>query len=155
MAKESAGILMYRRTGREPEFLLAHPGGPFWARKDDGAWTIPKGEPNPGEELLAAAQREFHEETGFTAAGPFIELGAVKQPGGKIIHAWAAEGDADPQHLTSNKFVMEWPPKSGKSATFPEVDRAGWFTSGEARRKILKGQIPLIESLLRRMADPR
>jgi predicted NUDIX family NTP pyrophosphohydrolase len=155
MAKDTAGILMYRRAGSDVELLLAHPGGPFWAKKDDGAWTIPKGLPEPGEELLAAAQREFHEETGFTATGPFIPLGAFKQPGGKTVHAWATGGDADPAQLASNTFVMEWPPKSGKSAEFPEVDRAGWFTPDQARRKILKGQIPIIETLLRNLAEPR
>lgn len=155
MAKDTAGILMYRRTGKETELLLAHPGGPFWAKKDEGAWTMPKGLPDAGEELLAAAQREFREETGFTAAGPFMVLGAFKQPGGKTVHAWAVEGDADPRKLASNNFAMEWPPKSGKTAEFPEVDRVGWFTAEAARRKILKGQIPIVEALLRQLASRR
>src|SRR4051812_13731315 len=152
MAKDTAGILMFRRTGSEPELLLAHPGGPFWAKKDDGAWTIPKGMCDVGEEPLAAAIREFHEETGFTAEGPFIPLGAFKQPGGKTVHAWAVEGDCDPARLVSNSFTMPWPPRSGKQAQFPEIDRAGWFREDEARRKILKGQAPLIDALLRHLA---
>jgi predicted NUDIX family NTP pyrophosphohydrolase len=153
MAKDTAGILMFRRTGAEPELLLAHPGGPFWAKKDDGAWTIPKGMCDAGEEPLAAAIREFHEETGFTAEGPFIPLGAFKQPGGKTVHAWAVEGDCDPVLLVSNSFTMQWPPRSGKQAQFPEIDRAGWFRADEARRKILKGQAPLIDALLRHLGS--
>jgi predicted NUDIX family NTP pyrophosphohydrolase len=155
MPKDTAGILMYRRSGAEPEVLLAHPGGPFWAKKDDGAWTIPKGMPNPGEDLLAAARREFQEETGFIAPGPFLELGKFKQPGGKTVHAWATEGDADPAQLVCNTFVMEWPPRSGKSAEFPEVDRAGWFAPEAAQRKLLKGQAHILVALLRHLTAQR
>ncbi len=151
MAKDTAGILMFRRRGDAVEVLLAHPGGPFWRKKDDGAWTIPKGLPEAGEEFLAAAIREFHEETGFTAHAPFLPLGAFKQPGGKTVHAWASEGDCDPTALSSNTFTMEWPPKSGKRAEFPEVDRAGWFRVDEARRKILKGQAAILDALLRQL----
>src|SRR5262245_26895043 len=146
----SAGLLVYRRPDRV-EVLLAHPGGPFWKNKDDGAWTIPKGLVEPGEDALAAARREFSEETGFAVDGPFLELGAFKQPGGKIVLAWAAEGDADPAALTSNSFTMEWPPRSGRHAEFPEIDRAGWFEPESARRKVLKGQQPVIEALLQRL----
>jgi predicted NUDIX family NTP pyrophosphohydrolase len=152
MAKQSAGILLYRGTGDALELLLVHPGGPFWKNKDAGAWTIPKGLVEPDEDPLEAARREFNEETGFSADGPFLELGAFRQPGGKAILAWAAAGDADPTTLESNLFAMEWPPKSGRQAEFPEIDRAGWFTLDEARRKILKGQAPLIDALLRRLA---
>ncbi len=155
MAKQSAGILLYRRRGRALELLLVHPGGPFWQKKDDGAWTLPKGLVEPGEDALAAARREFHEETGFTAGAPLLELGAFKQPGSKTVLAWAAEGDADPAALTSTLFEMEWPPKSGRKAEFPEIDRAGWFAPEEAQRKILKGQKPIIEALLQRLSGDR
>jgi len=151
MAKQSAGILLYRHRGRTLELLLVHPGGPFWKSKDDGAWTLPKGLVEPGEDPLTAARREFREETGFTAEGPFLELGAFKQPGGKTVLAWAAEGDADTTTLASNTFTLEWPPHSGRQAEFPEVDRAGWFNPTTASRKILKGQKPLIESFLQRL----
>jgi predicted NUDIX family NTP pyrophosphohydrolase len=148
MAKQSAGVLLYRRPPKALELFLVHPGGPFWKNKDEGAWTIPKGLIEPGEEPLAAARREFAEETGFTAEGPFLELGAFRQPGGKTVLAWAAEGDADPARLQSNLFSMEWPPRSGRQQEFPEVDRAGWFSPDEARRKLLKGQVALIEALM-------
>lgn len=151
MAKQSAGILLYRRRGRALELLLVHPGGPFWKNKDEGAWTLPKGLVEPGEDPLAAAQREFSEETGFVAQAPFVELGAFKQPGGKTVRAWAAEGEADPAALRSNLFQMEWPPRSGKQQGFPEIDRAGWFSPDEARLKILKGQRPIIEALLKQL----
>lgn len=152
MAKQSAGILLYRRRNGAPELFLVHPGGPFWTKKDEGAWTIPKGGVEPGEDPLAAALREFGEETGFTVQGPFIELGGFKQPGGKTVLAWATEGDADPAALRSNAFEMEWPPRSGRRAPFPEIDRAGWFDPETARRKILKGQKPIIEALLQRLS---
>lgn len=152
MAKQSAGILLYRHRGRGIELLLVHPGGPFWKNKDDGAWTIPKGLVEPGEDGLAAARREFAEETGFAVEGPFLELGAFRQPGGKTVLAWAAEGDADPARLTSNSFTIEWPPRSGRQAEFPEIDRAAWFDPESAGRKILKGQKPLIEALLQRLS---
>jgi predicted NUDIX family NTP pyrophosphohydrolase len=143
-AQTSPGLLMYRGAGEGIEVFLVHPGGPFWAKKDEGAWSIPKGIPNPGEDSLAAAKREFHEETGFTPEGDFRPLGAFKQPGGKIVHAWAFEGDCDPSKLASNLFEMEWPPKSGKRARFPEIDRAGWFGPSEASIKILPGQRPIL-----------
>jgi predicted NUDIX family NTP pyrophosphohydrolase len=123
-----------------------HPGGPFWAKKDDGAWSIPKGLCSAGEDPLAAARREFQEETGHAVRGPFVPLGIFVQPGGKRVQAWAAEGDLDPALLCSNDFAMEWPPKSGREARFPEVDRGGWFTLPEARRKILKGQRALLDA---------
>src|SRR5690348_7570165 len=131
---------MFRRRGGEPEVLLVHPGGPFWAHKDDGAWSIPKGEVEAGEDLLASARREFAEETGFRAEGPFIPLTPLRQPGGKVVHAWAFEGDADPERLHSNMVSLEWPPKSGRRREFPEVDRAAWFSLGQAALKILPGQ---------------
>lgn len=146
-AQTSAGLLMYRGAGEGIEVFLVHPGGPFWAKKDEGAWSIPKGLAAPGEDLLATAKREFHEETGFTAEGEFRPLGAFKQPGGKTVHAWAFEGDCDPSRLVSNLFEMEWPPRSGKSARFPEVDRAGWFGPSEASKKILRGQQPMLLKL--------
>ena len=146
-AQTSAGILMYRGTGEGLEVFLVHPGGPFWAKKDEAAWSIPKGLPDTGEDLLAAAKREFHEETGFTAEGDFTPLGAFKQPGGKIVHAWAVEGDGDPSKLVSNLFEIEWPPKSGRRARFPEIDRAGWFAPSEAQTKILRGQQPILAKL--------
>ena len=146
-AQTSAGILMYRGTGEGLEVFLVHPGGPFWAKKDEGAWSIPKGLTDTGEDLLAAAKREFHEETGFTAEGDFTPLGAFKQPGGKIVHAWMVEGDCDPSKLVSNLFEMEWPPKSGRRARFPEVDRAAWFVPREAQIKILRGQQPILTKL--------
>jgi len=145
--KNSAGLLLYRRRG-ELKVFLVHPGGPFWAKKDVGSWTIPKGEINEGEEPLEAAKREFLEETGFKINGQFQQLNSIKQAGGKLVQAWAIEADCDPTQLQSNRFVLEWPPKSGKTKDFPEVDRAGWFTLAEARTKILGGQIALIEQLV-------
>src|SRR5213083_2353579 len=147
MVKTSAGLLMFRLRNGEPEVLLVHPGGPFWAKKDEGAWSIPKGEFAAGEEPLAAAQREFEEETGGRAQGPFIPLTPITQRSGKVVHAWAVEGDCDPANLHSNLFSMEWPPKSGRLAEFPEVDRAGWFTLDEARAKILESQVPFLDEL--------
>lgn len=146
MAKHSAGILMFRRSSTL-EVLLVHPGGPFWAKKDLGAWFIPKGEVNEGEDELAAAKREFHEETGLVASEPLIPLGSITQKGGKIVTVWAFEGDCDPSKCKSNTFEMEWPPKSGKKQTFPEVDRAEFFAIEEARRKILPSQLPLLDAM--------
>jgi predicted NUDIX family NTP pyrophosphohydrolase len=151
MAKLSAGLLMYRRRSGELEVFLVHPGGPFWAKKDVGAWSIPKGEYAEGEDALAAAQREFEEETGCVARGDFVKLGEVKQAGGKVVSAWAFEGDCDPVELKSNVFDMEWPPRSGRTAEFPEVDRAGWFSIAEARERILKGQAPFLDTLSRKL----
>ncbi len=148
MAKKiSAGLLLYRRRG-ELEVFLVHPGGPFWARKDAGAWSIPKGEIGEGEEPLQAAQREFLEETGFSIGGKFRPLELRKQSGGKSVHAWAVEADCDPSELRSNLFSLEWPPKSGQTREFPEVDRAAWFTIPQAREKILKGQLGFIDQLV-------
>jgi predicted NUDIX family NTP pyrophosphohydrolase len=145
MPEKSAGILMFRRKRAQSELLLVHPGGPFWARKDNGAWSIPKGVYEEGEDPLAAAQREFQEETGSIAAGNFIPLGSFRQSSGKIVSAWAVEGDYDVEKFKSNLFAMEWPPKSGQFKEFPEVDRIGWFAPAEAMRKILKGQTPILE----------
>jgi predicted NUDIX family NTP pyrophosphohydrolase len=147
MPKISAGLLMYRVRGGEIEFLLAHPGGPFWKNKDAGAWTIPKGEIQPGEEPLAAAQREFEEEIGLKPQGTFIELTPVTQKGGKVVHAWAFEGDFDTARLHSNNFQMEWPPRSGKFETCPEVDRACFFRLAEAKQKINVAQAAFLEEL--------
>jgi predicted NUDIX family NTP pyrophosphohydrolase len=146
MERRSAGLLMYRRRNGELEVLLVHPGGPFWVGKDRGAWSIPKGE-FADEDPLAAAQREFQEETGLTVSGPFQPLTPVKQTGGKVVYAWAVAGDADANTITSNTFTLEWPPRSGRQATFPEVDRAAWFSLPQAREKILKGQLPLLDQL--------
>jgi len=141
----SAGLLMYRTRANKVEFLLVHPGGPFWRNKDAGAWTIPKGEIEPSEEALAAAKREFEEELGVKPAGLFIELAPIQQKGGKIIHAWAFEGEADPDRISSNVFTMEWPPHSGRLQEFPEVDRAAWFDLVTAKSKINPAQIALLE----------
>ena len=148
MPKQAAGILMYRRGASRLEVLLAHPGGPLWARKDTGAWTIPKGQFTGSELPLDAARREFEEEMGTAPNGDFQPLGTVKQPSGKVIHAWAAESDFDATTVKSNLFSMEWPPRSGRMGEFPEVDRAGWFSIEEARQKIIKGQAPFLERLL-------
>jgi len=147
MAKTSAGLLMYRNAVRTLQVLLVHPGGPFWAKKDDGAWSIPKGEFGEAEVPLDAAIREFNEETGLTPGGPFIPLGSAKQPGGKVVSVWTFHGDWDPATLRSNVFVLEWPPKSGMTREFPEVDRAAWFDTREARRKILPGQVTFIDQV--------
>ena len=148
MPANSAGLLMFRRR-REGgiEVLLVHPGGPFWKNKDEGAWTIPKGEVAAGEELLAAAKREFEEETGFAPRGEFVWLGSIKQKGGKIVHAWAVEGQIDTAAIRSNTFTMEWPPRSGKRAEFPEIDRAEFFDLEMARRKMNPAQGALLEQL--------
>ena len=147
MAKKSAGLLLFRIHNKHPEVFLVHPGGPFWAKKDDGAWSIPKGEFEDEEEPLAAAQREFEEETGIRISGEFIELDPVKQKSGKIVYAWAVEGDIDPEKIKSNEFEMEWPPKSGKMKTFPEIDKALWFNLDEAKKKIIERQAALIDAL--------
>ena len=147
MAKISAGILLFRRRPAGIEVMLVHPGGPFWAKKDAGAWSIPKGLADEGENLLEAAKREFLEETGVTVEGEFLDLGAHKQPGGKTVVAWACEGDFDPASLVSNMFSLEWPPRSGRMAQFPEVDRGAWFSIDEALEKINKGQKPIVAAL--------
>ncbi len=149
MPSQSAGILMYRRSGERVEVLLVHMGGPFWARKDAGAWSIPKGEFVDGEDALAAARREFREETSFEVGGAFVALEPAKQSGGKRVVAWAVEGDLDAAAARSNTFEMEWPPRSGRKASFPEIDRAEWFPLDTARAKILKGQAPLLDQLER------
>lgn len=147
MPRLSAGLLMYRIKDGILQVLLAHPGGPFFVKKDDGAWTIPKGEPEPEKDLLVTAQREFEEETGLKPVGPFTPLKPIKQKGGKVVHAWAFEGDCDPNAITSNTFVMEWPPKSGRQVEFPEIDRVEFFDLDTARRKIKAGQDGLIDEL--------
>ncbi len=141
-----------RRDGRELEVLLAHPGGPIWAKKDTGAWTIPKGEYTDDEAPLAAAQREFLEETGFPPAGPFIELSTIKQKSGKLVSAWAFEGECDPTQVRSNTFQLEWPKGSGRMQEWPEVDRVAWFTLAEARERINPAQAPLLDRLLQHLA---
>jgi predicted NUDIX family NTP pyrophosphohydrolase len=149
MKKKSAGLLMFRIKNGALELLLCHMGGPFWKKKDSGAWTIPKGEYEEGEEPFDTARREFFEETGFTPEGTFIQLTSLKQSGGKLISAWAFEGDCDVSKLTSNTFEIEWPPHSGKISSFPEIDHAEWFPPDLAREKILKGQIGFIDELCR------
>jgi predicted NUDIX family NTP pyrophosphohydrolase len=154
MTKRSAGILLYRGRGDDLRLLLVHPGGPFWAKKDEGAWSIPKGEYEGGEDALAVARREFEEELGAPApAGEAIELGELVQPSRKVVTAYAIEDDFDPSRLRSNLFEMEWPPKSGRLQSFPEVDRAQWSTPEEAREKILPGQRPFIDRLLERLGQ--
>jgi len=145
---------MYR-LGPALEVLLVHLGGPFWAKKDEGAWFVPKGEVEPGEDLLAAARREFTEETGFAAEGPFVELGSVRHKGGKTVHAWAFRGDCDPAALRSNTFAMPWPPRSGRTAEFPEVDRGRFFGVDEARTRIHPAEAELVERLHRLWIDGR
>lgn len=146
MAKISAGLLLHRRRRGRLEVLLVHPGGPFWASKDLGAWSIPKGEAGPGEDLLERAIIELREETGFEVVGTFVPLTPVKQSG-KVVHAWAVEGDGDVMALVSNTFRLEYPPRSGRFVDFPEVDRAGWFDLESARERILKAQRPLLDQL--------
>ena len=136
---------MYRRNGSDVEVFLVHPGGPFWAKKDAGAWSIPKGEYSDGELAIEAARREFQEETGFGLNGEFLELGTVRQAGGKVVSAWAFEGDCDPAQMVSNRCQMEWPLRSGRMIDFPEVDRGGWFSIPEARKRILKSQEPFLD----------
>jgi predicted NUDIX family NTP pyrophosphohydrolase len=145
---------MYRRQAGGVQVLLAHPGGPFFRNKDEGAWSIPKGEPEPGEDLLVTAQREFKEETGVSPTGPYLPLRPIKQKGGKIVHAWAFEGDCDPNAITCNTFTMEWPPKSGRQVEFPEIDRAEFFDLTVAKRRIKAGQEALLEELAAILARP-
>ena len=152
-AKVSAGILLFRMSTSALEVFLVHPGGPFWAKRDLGAWSVPKGEVDGDEDMLEAAKREFREETGAQIEGSFIELAPVRQPSGKVVHAWAIEGDADASSITSNTFSIEWPPHSGESREFPEVDRAEWFTLAEARDKLLPGQRPLLDELIRKTSE--
>jgi predicted NUDIX family NTP pyrophosphohydrolase len=140
---------MYRMRDNAPEVFLGHPGGPFWSQRDAGAWTIPKGLCEPGEDPLAAAQREFREETGLDIEGPFQELGTFAQPGGKLLSVWAGECDCDPGAMKSNTFEIEWPPHSGRLQTFPEIDTAAWFSVAESLQKVLKGQRPVIEALVK------
>jgi predicted NUDIX family NTP pyrophosphohydrolase len=148
-SKKSAGLLMYRIREDVHEVFLVHPGGPFWAKKDVGAWSIPKGAYSDKEDPLTAAKREFKEETGLDPGpGPFIPLTPLKQKGGKVVSAWAFQGDCDPALIRSNTFTMEWPPRSGSTGSFPEVDRAAWFPLVQAREKILIGQIGFLEQLL-------
>lgn len=145
MPRISAGLLMYRIQDGKLQVLLAHPGGPYFKNKDDGYWSIPKGEIEPGEDMLEAAKREFTEETGVIPTGPFIELTPIKQKGGKIVHAWAFHGDCDPGAIVSNTFSIEWPPKTGREMKFPEIDRAEFFDVAAAGRKIKAPQMPLVE----------
>jgi predicted NUDIX family NTP pyrophosphohydrolase len=147
MSKISAGILMYSFCADVLEVLLVHPGGPFWSKKDLGSWSIPKGEYAEKEDPFIVAKREFQEETGFQADGDFISLKPLKQPSGKIVSAWALEGECDTSKVHSNTFKMEWPPRSGKQQEFPEIDRAEWFTIEMAKKKLLKGQVGFIEEL--------
>ena len=146
MPKKSAGLLLFRRRERL-EVLLVHPGGPLWAKKDEGAWSIPKGEIDPGEDPLAAARREFEEELGSSVTGDFVALDPVRQASGKLVYAWAVEADFDPATFMSGTFSMEWPPRSGRQQEFPEVDRAEWFTIDEAKRKINRAQVQLVNQL--------
>lgn len=147
MAKRSAGLLLYRRTRGRLEVLLVHPGGPFWAKKDAGAWSIPKGEVDPGEDELLAAKREFAEEVGEVPRGELLPLGTVQQKGGKVVRAWAVEGDCDTTAITSNTFTLEWPPRSGKQREFPEIDRAEFFSLDEAKKKINRAQMAFVTVL--------
>jgi predicted NUDIX family NTP pyrophosphohydrolase len=154
MSRQSAGLLLFRKVAGDIEVLLVHPGGPYWATKDEGAWSIPKGEFDQNEDPLDAARREFREETGFAPSGEIIPLETVRQPNGKFIHAWAIRGDFDPAKLQSNTFSLEWPPKSGRQEQFPEIDRAVWFSMGAAKQKILKGQTPFLKQLQKMLGQP-
>ncbi|MBI5138799.1 MAG: NUDIX domain-containing protein [Candidatus Vogelbacteria bacterium] len=151
MSKKSAGILLYRNVSQDLEVLLVHPGGPFWAKKDEGSWSIPKGEFEENEDSLTAAKREFKEETGLMVTGDVIALESIRQPSGKTVFAWAIKGDFDPSLLKSNTFSIEWPPKSGRQQEFPEIDRAGWFSIEKARLKILKGQVGFLDQLINKI----
>jgi predicted NUDIX family NTP pyrophosphohydrolase len=151
MSRRSAGLILFRRRPEGLEVLLVHPGGPLWAKRDEGAWSIPKGELTEGEDGLSVAQREFQEETGTAPSGDFLALQPLRQPGGKLVYAWAVEGDFDPRTLESNTFVMEWPPRSGRQQAFPEVDRAEWFPVETAARKLLAGQVPFLSELRRKL----
>src|ERR1700743_61598 len=154
MRKRSCGILLYRRVRGELEVLLTHPGGPFWQRRDAGAWTLPKGEPDPGQSDEACARREFREELGADVEGTLTPLGEITQKGGKRVTAFAAQGEFDVEKLDSNPFEMEWPPRSGKMQTFPEVDRAEWMSIDRARAKLLPAQVELLDRLIERLAHP-
>lgn len=155
MKKQSAGILLYKKSETGASVLLVHPGGPFWAKKDNGAWSIPKGEFAEDENPFTAAKREFTEELGNQPPeGEYIELGSAKQSGGKVVYAWALQADFDARNIASNTFSMEWPPKSGRQQEFPEVDKAGWFSLAEAKEKLVKGQVPLLETLAERLGLP-
>ena len=154
MPRRSAGVLLFRGKAPQIEVLLVHPGGPFWKDKDDGAWSIPKGEYAETEDPRTAAKREFVEETGFAASGNLIPLGEIRQPGGKVVSAWALEGNFDAANMRSNTFSMPWPPGSAKLQEFPEVDRFEWFPLEAARRKILKGQAAFLERLARHLHHP-
>jgi len=147
MAKRSAGILLYRKSREDLQVLLAHPGGPYWMKRDKGAWSIPKGEFDETEDALAAARRELLEETGIVVSGPLMELGTYRQPSGKRVSAWAVEDDFDPGKLKSNSCEVEWPPKSGRFIEVPEVDRVAWFSLEEALAKVTRGQIPILRAL--------
>ena len=148
MPKRSAGLALFRHTAGAIEVFLVHPGGPFWRNKDEGAWTFPKGEIGDDEDPLAAARREFREETGLDIDGRFVDIGTITQKAGKVVHVFAVEGDVDAGAVRSNTFLKEWPPRSGIMQEFPEVDRAGWFTSDDARRKLLPAQTAFIDRLL-------
>lgn len=154
MGKKSAGLLMYRRHQATLEVLLVHPGGPYWSKKIWRAWSIPKGEIDPGEDPFAAAQREFQEETGLTPSGTFLALEPVKQASGKLVMAWAFEGDCDPALVKSNLFTLEWPPKSGQMKEFPEVDQAAWFSLEEAEKRIIKAQANFLSQLVQHVMQP-
>jgi predicted NUDIX family NTP pyrophosphohydrolase len=151
--KVSAGILLFRRRDLGLEVLLGHPGGPFWSKRDAGAWSIPKGELSPEEDPLAGAIREFEEETGYRPSGEFIQLPAITQAGGKLVLAWAVQGDLDPSTVQSNTFSLEWPPRSGKLLQFPELDRAEWFSLDEARIRLLAGQRLLLDALFETLKE--
>lgn len=154
MAKQSAGLLLYKRNGKDLQVLLVHPGGPFWAKKDTASWSIPKGEFIEGEDPQAAAQREFREELGLTPPeGQTIDLGSATQSSGKVIYIWAQESDLDISTMKSNTFEMQWPPKSGQMQRFPEADKAAWLTLGEAKVKIIKGQVPFLERLAEQLGQ--
>ena len=155
MARQSAGLLVYKRAKSGLQIFLVHPGGPFWAKKDRGAWSIPKGEFAEGEEALAAACREFREEVGQDVAGPFVALTPRRQPSRKMIHAWAVEGEVDAEALVSNEFELEWPPRSGRMQRFPEVDAGTWFTFEEAKGRIQPGQLPILEELAQLLEERR
>ncbi|UPK68278.1 NUDIX domain-containing protein [Chitinophaga filiformis] len=153
MAKQSAGILLYRKKGKRLEVFLGHPGGPFWAKKDLGSWSVPKGEYQEGEEPLQAAIREFEEETGYRPSGHFIQLATIRQKGHKTVHCWAVAGDLDADSIVSNLFEIEWPPRSGKMKSFPEIDRAAWFPIDIAREKINERQAGFIDELVARIDE--
>lgn len=153
MSVHSYGILLFRYTDSELQVMLVHPGGPFWAGKDAGAWSIPKGLPEGDEPALETARREFREETGFEVDGEFLELGAIRQPGGKTVHAWALEGDLDASRIRSNTFTLEWPRHSGTHREYPEIDAGGWFSLAEASAKIHRGQAGFLDRLLERLGE--